>query len=122
MPDFMNASECVDELLSCDWLAVNLNPLGWFDQVRRRVQARPQSGRSGGGLDHRASRPFAVGTGNMNRSERILGIPERVQRFGNVLQPEFEGLDLVTERVKVLDGIGVAHLGVLAGVGAAERS
>ena len=54
-------------------------------------------------------------------ARRRSGVAQSAERFGDVFEAEFGGFDLVAEGVKVLDGVGVAHLGYWPPIDADER-
>ena len=59
-----------DHRVCRDRPAVDDEPLGQIDEVRRRVARRPVAGRAQPGVDHRRDRALAVGAGDVDRSER----------------------------------------------------
>ena len=100
--DVVDLGESVDELVTRDGLAVDLDALGRFDQVRRRVESGAKAGGTSGGFDHGAGGSFAVGAGDVDCAQTVLGVAQSSERFGDVLKAEFGGFDFVAEGVEVL--------------------
>ena len=80
-----------------------------FDQVRRGEQSRAYSLRTQAGFDHGAHGAFAVGARHVNEPAALVWIPQRFKNRSDPFQAQLGRLDLVAERVKELNGIGVVH-------------
>ena len=99
--------------------AVDDESLGQIDQMGRGVARRSWPAARKRGVDHRRDRALAVGAGDVDGSERPLGMAERVDDRGDVLEAEldaelFEAEELV-ERVGHRDAsarLGVGRCGV----------
>ncbi len=57
----------------------------------------------------------------MDEAQTILRIAQRCQRGSDALQAELGGLDLVAQRVKKLDRIGIVH-GARDGLGSYKKN
>ena len=70
--------------------AFNHESFSQIDEVRRRVARRSVTGGAQPGVDHRRDRALAVRAGNVNRSERPLGMPEAADDREHVLEAELD--------------------------------
>src|ERR1051326_3268782 len=89
--------------------AVDLDALGGLGEMRRSEQAGAAAGGSQSGFDHRAGGAFAIGAGDVDRADAVLGAAERFKHGGDAIEAELGGLDFVAERVKKAYGIGIGH-------------
>ena len=92
-----------------DILPADLYPLGEIDQMRRGIQPGPVTLRSKDRLDHCRCRSFAVGTGNVNRQETPLRIPDPVEKLRNVLESELHPEELAREDKPFGRCVGMAY-------------
>ena len=74
--DVVDLGESLDELVTRDGLAVDLDALGRLDQVRRRVESGAKAGGTSGGFDHGAGGAFAVGAGDVYGAKDVLRVAE----------------------------------------------
>ena len=84
---------------SADRPAVDDEPLGEIDQMRRRVPRRPVAGGAQRRVDHRRHRAFAVGAGDVHRPECPLGMAEPGDERGDVVEAELDAELLEAEKI-----------------------
>ena len=86
--------------------AIDDEPFGEVDQMRRRVAPRAVPGRTERRVEHRRHRAFAVGAGDVNRAKGTLGVIQAVHERPDVLEAELDPDLLEAEEV----GERVGHL------------
>src|ERR1044071_6610286 len=66
--------------------------LGGLGEMRRSEQAGAAAGGSQSGFDHRAGGAFAIGAGDVDRADAVLGAAERFKHGGDAIEAELGGL------------------------------
>jgi hypothetical protein len=90
--------------------AVDLNTLGWLDEVGRRVKAGPEAGMAQRIAHHGRSRALAVGAGDVDEALPAFGIAEfGEERLHAFESPLFADTEFVAERVEKANGVEVTH-------------
>ncbi len=69
---------------------VHADPLAKRDQVRRSVEADAEPGFLERRRDQRRDTPLAIGAGDVNRGELLVGIAERVEQRARGIEPELD--------------------------------
>src|SRR5690348_2063798 len=77
--------------------------------MRRRVQSGLNAGGAQSRIDHGARRAFPVRARDVNEIALPVRIAQCGQQSRDPVQPEFRRLDLVAQRVKIVNGLGVVH-------------
>ena len=88
-------------------LAIDLDAFGEGDEVRRGEQPDAQAGRAIDAFEHGAGGTFAVGAGDVDEFEFVLGAAGKFGEFEGAFEARF-GAELL-EAVEESDGFGVGH-------------
>ena len=105
----MHSIERARELLAADLLARNADPLRGFRSDAAKCRARCANRPPAIPLDHGRRGAFAVGAGDVDEPAGAMRIPERLQEFQDALKSQLRSLNLVTQRVKELNRLGIGH-------------
>src|SRR5580658_3157735 len=96
----MNFRAGFRELIFCNRLSADLDALGGFYQMRRRIEAGAHPGNPQAGLNHGAGGTLPVSPGHVNEAALAMRAAQRFQQSCNSVQSELRGLNLVSERVE----------------------
>src|SRR5579872_5879076 len=78
--------------------------------MRRCKKPRTNAGGAESGFDHRASRAFSVGAGDVDGAKTVLRIVQRGKNRPDPIEAEFGGFNFIAQCVEEAHGVGIGHL------------